>query len=145
MRQNAPMTAPSDHTDHLADFAAGELSKKMGIEYLELSAEHSVARMPVVGNRQRVGLLHGGAYLVLGESLGSISAGIHGGPGKYPVGIDINATHTRSATEGWVTGICSAIHLGGTLTVHEIKIEDEAGRLCSTVRITNLLRPRQQS
>ncbi len=139
------MTDTSAHADHLADFEAGELSQKMGIEYLELSAEHSVARMPVAGNRQRVGLLHGGAYLVLGESLGSISAGIHGGADKYPVGIDINATHTRSATEGWVTGTCTAVHLGGTLTVHEIRVEDEAGRLCSTVRITNLLRSRPQS
>lgn len=139
------MTEPHPHAAHLADFEAGELSAKMGIEYLELTAERSVARMPVVGNRQRVGLLHGGAYLVLGESLGSISAGMHGGADKYPVGIDINATHTRSATEGWVTGTCTAVHLGSTLTVHEIRVEDEAGRLCSTVRITNLLRARGQS
>ncbi|MBI5161257.1 MAG: hotdog fold thioesterase [Micrococcales bacterium] len=114
----------------------------MGIEFLELSAEHSVATMPVEGNQQVVGLLHGGAHVVLGESLGSISSAIHGGAGRYAVGIEINATHSRSATSGLVTGTCRALVLGRTLCTHEIVVTDEAGRRLSTVRMTNMLRDR---
>jgi len=124
----------------LVDTAGGELAQRMEIEFLELSASRSVARMPVEGNRQVVGLLHGGAHLVLGESLGSVSSAIHAGPGRYAVGIEINATHSRSITEGWVTATCEAITLGRTLCTHQTTIRDEAGRLLSTVRMTNLLR-----
>lgn len=120
----------------------GELTQKMGIEYLELSASRSVARMPVVGNRQVVGILHGGAHVVLGESLGSLSAAIHAGPGRYAVGVDVNATHTRSISEGWVTATCTAISLGRTICVHEVAIDNDEGQRLSTVRITNLLRDR---
>ena len=124
----------------LVDTAGGELAQRMEIEFLELSASRSVARMPVEGNRQVVGLLHGGAHLVLGESLGSVSSAIHAGPGRYVVGIEINATHSRSATEGWVTATCEAITLGRTLCTHQTTIRDEQGRLLSTVRMTNLVR-----
>lgn len=124
----------------LVDSGGGELAKRMEIEFLELSAARSVARMPVEGNRQVVGLLHGGAHLVLGETLGSVSSAIHAGPGRYAVGIEINATHSRSATEGWVTATCEAISLGRTLCTHQTTVRDDAGRLLSTVRMTNLLR-----
>ena len=130
----------ADLVARLVDSGGGELARKMSIEFLELSASHSLARMPVVGNRQVIDLLHGGAYVVLGESLGSMSSAIHAGPGRYPVGIEINASHSRSATEGLVTATCDALVLGRTLCTHEIVIRDEAGRRCSTVRITNLLR-----
>lgn len=118
----------------------GPLADKMGIELVELSAEHSVATMPVLGNTQPLGLVHGGAYVVLGESLGSTSANVHAQPNGYAVGIEINATHHKSATAGIVTGICTAIKLGRTLTTHEIKVTDAAGDLLSTIRITNLIR-----
>ena len=117
----------------------GELSVKMGIEFLECSADYSVARMPVHGNRQVIDLLHGGAHVVLGESLGSISSAIHAGPGRIAVGIEINATHSRSITSGFVTGTCTALSLGRTLATHEIVIRDEEGRRLSTVRMTNML------
>lgn len=121
----------------------GELNERMGIEILELSVDRAVATMPVVGNRQPAQLLHGGAYVVIGETLGSFSANFWAGPERYAVGVDINATHTRSATEGNVTAVCTPIHLGGSMTVHEIIISDESGNRCSTVRITNLLRNRR--
>lgn len=120
----------------------GALTQKMGIEFLELGAERSVATMPVEGNTQVIGLLHGGAHVVLGESLGSISSAIHAGPERYAVGIEINATHSRSVTEGLVTGTCTALSLGRTLATHEIVVRDEAGRRLSTIRITNMLRDR---
>ncbi|WP_375388619.1 PaaI family thioesterase [uncultured Amnibacterium sp.] len=126
--------------ERLVASGGGELAVKMGIDFLELSAAHSVARMPVEGNRQVVGLLHGGAHVVLGESLGSVSSAIHAGPGRFAVGIEINATHSRSATEGWVTATCDALVLGRTLCTHEIVIRDEAGERLSTVRMSNLLR-----
>lgn len=126
--------------ERLVESGGGELTSKMGIELLEISAEYSVARMPVEGNRQVVGLLHGGAYVVLGESLGSISSAIHAGPGRVAVGIEINATHSRSATDGFVIATCSALSLGRTLATHEIVVRDEKGTRLSTVRMTNFLK-----
>ena len=123
----------------LVDSGGGALTAKMGIEFLELGAARSVARMPVEGNTQVIGLLHGGAHVVLGESLGSLSSAIHAGPGRYAVGIEINASHSRSITEGWVTGTCTSISLGRTLATHEIVMTDETGRRLSTVRMTNML------
>lgn len=118
----------------------GALADKMGIEIVEFSIERAVARMPVVGNTQPADLLHGGAYVVLGESLGSMSANLYAGEGRLAVGIEINASHTRSATSGHVTGVCTPIHLGRTLTTHEITVTDDQGRRCSTIRITNLIK-----
>lgn len=126
--------------ERLIASGGGELTVKMGVEYLELSAEHSVATMPVEGNRQVVGILHGGAHVVLGESLGSISSAIHAGPGRVAMGIEINATHSRSISSGFVTATCDALVLGRTLATHEIVVRDEQGRRLSTVRMTNILR-----
>ncbi|GAA2015168.1 hotdog fold thioesterase [Microbacterium ulmi] len=118
----------------------GALAEKMGMEFSEFSIERCVATMPVEGNTQPVGLMHGGAYVVLGESLGSMAANLHAGPGRLAVGVDINATHTRSATSGVVTGVCTPIHLGRSMTVHEIVVTDDHGRRCSTIRITNMIK-----
>ncbi|MCK2021768.1 hotdog fold thioesterase [Microbacterium sp. kSW2-24] len=118
----------------------GALAEKMGIAFTEFSIERSVGTMPVEGNTQPVGLLHGGAYVVLGESLGSMAANLHAGPGRLAVGVDINATHTRSATSGIVTGVCTPIHLGRSIAVHEIVVTDDQGRRCSTIRITNMIK-----
>ena len=131
---------PLSGLDWVKKRGMGALAEKMGFEWVEFTIERCVATMPVEGNTQPVGLLHGGAYVVLGESLGSMAANLHAGEGKLAVGIDINATHTRSATSGRVTGVCTPIHLGRSLTVHEIVISDEQGRRCSTVRITNMIK-----
>ncbi|GAA1845510.1 hotdog fold thioesterase [Microbacterium koreense] len=136
-------TSPAAHTDGLEwaqQRGMGALAEKMGLRFTEFAVDRCVGTMPVEGNTQPVGLLHGGAYVVLGESLGSMAANLHAGPGRLAVGVDINATHTRSATTGIVTGVCTPIHLGRSLTVHEIVITDEQGRRCSTVRITNMIR-----
>ena len=125
--------------ERLVTSGGGALALKMGIDFLELSADRSVATMPVEGNTQVIGLLHGGAHVVLGESLGSVSAAIHAGPGRYAVGIEINASHSRSVTAGLVTATCTALSLGRTLATHEIVMRDEEGRRLSTVRMTNML------
>ncbi|WP_460630690.1 PaaI family thioesterase [Leifsonia lichenia] len=123
-----------DWTIHL-----GELDEKMGVRILEQSAERVVATMPVEGNRQSFGLLHGGASVAFAEALGSWAAVIHAGPGRTAVGVDINATHHRSARSGLVTGVATAIRLGRTIASHEIVVTDEDGNRLCTVRITNLI------
>lgn len=142
MSEHAARPAPIDVTLVLGGRGVGELAEKMGIEFHELTPERSVATMLVAGNTQPFGILHGGAHVVLAESLGSISANLFAGKERVAVGIEVNASHSRSASSGFVTGTCTAIHLGRTLTTHEIEIIDEAGRRLSTVRITNLLRDR---
>lgn len=129
--------------EQLRGFSAGPLWDKMGIEVHELSPELSVATMPVEGNTQSIGILHGGAYVVIAEGLGSIAANLHAGEGRVAVGIEVNATHTGSAREGYVTATCRAIHLGRTLTTHEIVCTDESGRRLSTVRLTNFIRDKK--
>jgi uncharacterized protein (TIGR00369 family) len=129
-----------DALAYVKERGLGALAEKMGIEIVEFSVDRAVARMPVEGNTQPADLLHGGAYVVLGESLGSMSANLWAGENRLAVGIEINATHTRSATSGWVTGVCTPIHLGRTLTTHEIAVTDDQGRRCSTIRITNLIK-----
>jgi uncharacterized protein (TIGR00369 family) len=124
----------------LVETGGGQLAEKMGIEFLELSAEKSVATMPVEGNRQVIGLLHGGAHVVLAESLGSMSSAIHAGPGRIAVGIEINATHSKSVTSGVVTATCEALVLGRTLATHQITIRDDQGNRLSTVRMTNFIK-----
>jgi 1,4-dihydroxy-2-naphthoyl-CoA hydrolase len=129
--------------DEYRGFSAGPLWDKMDIQIHELSPEFSVATMPVEGNTQSVGILHGGAYVVIAEGLGSIAANIYAGEGRVAVGIEVNATHTGSIREGFVTATCRAIHLGRTLTTHEIVCTDESGRRLSTVRLTNFIKERK--
>lgn len=117
----------------------GELDEKMGVRILEQSAERVVATMPVAGNRQSFGLLHGGASVAFAEALGSWAAVIHAGPGRSAVGLDINATHHRSARSGVVTGVATAIRLGRKVTSHEVVVTDEDGNRLCTARITNLI------
>lgn len=115
----------------------GALNEKMGVEVTELSVERLVATMPVEGNTQPYGLLHGGASVVLAETLGSMGSGLHSMKlGKIPVGVDINATHHRAATSGIVTGTATAIHLGRSSAAYEIVITDERGKRVCTSRIT---------
>ena len=120
----------------------GLLALKMGIQWHELSPEYSVATMPVEGNTQTFGILHGGSFVVLGESMGSIAANIyaHQNGLGMAVGIEVNASHTGSGVSGFVIGTCRSLHLGRTLTVHEIVCTNEEGKRLSTVRITNLIK-----
>jgi len=124
----------------LGTMNGGTLGEKMGIEFLEASPERVMARMPVAGNTQPFGLLHGGASVVLAETLGSIGAVLHAGEGRIAVGVDINATHHRAARTGFVTGTATALSLGNTLAVYEVVITDEDGNRVCTSRITCLIR-----
>lgn len=126
----------------LQRMARGTLLERMGIELVEASAERLVATMPVAGNTQPYGLLHGGASVVLAESLGSIGAALHAGPDRVAVGLDINATHHRAVRDGLVTGVATLISGGSTLVSYEVVVSDEEGRRVCTSRITCLLRDR---
>jgi 1,4-dihydroxy-2-naphthoyl-CoA hydrolase len=139
------MTESSDSAapDALAAIIAmdrGGLGERMGIEWLEVGPQRTVARMPVAGNTQPFGLLHGGASAVLAESVGSVAANMHAGEGRYAVGIELSCTHHRSARTGWVTAVGIPLSLGRTLACYEIVITDEAGARICTARLTCLLR-----
>ena len=148
--ENARVASPAEEFGEAYEpwiIELGELDEKMGVVVEEQSAERVVATMPVEGNRQSLGLVHGGASVALGEMLGSWAAVIHGSTmGKVAVGVDINATHHASATSGRVRGVATAIHLGRSVTNHEVVIThiDTGKRLC-TVRITNYLKPAKRS
>lgn len=116
------------------------LGTKMGIVVHEATPQRLVATMPVEGNIQPYGLLHGGASCVLAETLGSIGSALHAGPDAIAVGIEINATHHRSATSGLVTGTATPVHLGRTLATYEIVITDEAGKRVCTARLSCMIR-----
>jgi len=117
----------------------GALDKKMGIEIIEASPERLVATMPVEGNTQPIGLLHGGANVVLAESLGSIGTQLHAGADRKIVGVDINATHHKSATSGIVTAVATAISLGRTCCSYNVEIKNDKGERTCTARITCLI------
>jgi 1,4-dihydroxy-2-naphthoyl-CoA hydrolase len=132
--------------EFLADMphGMGGLNEKLGVEITEFSAERVVGTMPVEGNTQPYGLLHGGASVALAETLGSIGSAVHAHPDKLSVGIEINATHHRAATSGTVTGTATAIHLGRTTATYEVVITDERGKRVCTSRITCALMPRER-
>ena len=117
----------------------GELAEKLGIEITEFTPERVVATMPVAGNRQPFGLLHGGASAALAETMGSFHGSLVGG-GKAPLGIDLNCTHHRSATDGLVTAVSTPIHVGRTICTFDIVINDEQERRICSARLTVMLR-----
>jgi uncharacterized protein (TIGR00369 family) len=115
------------------------LVDRMGIRILEATAQRVVGTMPVAGNTQPLGLLHGGASCVLAETLGSLGSALHAGPDRVTVGIEISATHHRAAAAGQVTGIASLLHGGRSVTCYEIVISDEQQRRVCTSRLTCML------
>jgi len=141
---DAPQSLADLTIDEIIDFmpqGMGKLNEKLGVELTEITAERVVATMPVDGNTQPYGLLHGGASVALAETLGSLGSAIHAYPDAVPVGVDINATHHRAATTGTVTGVATAIHLGRTMATYEVVITDERGKRVCTSRITCALVP----
>jgi uncharacterized protein (TIGR00369 family) len=118
----------------------GELNQKLGVVFVEATPDRVVATMPVEGNRQPYGLLHGGASVALAESLGSCLAALNCPPERSAVGIEINATHHRSALSGLVTGVTTPVNVGRTLVTSETVVSDDQGRRVCTVRLTCMLR-----
>ncbi|PZG87686.1 thioesterase [Streptomyces sp. NTH33] len=121
-------------------FSAGHLGTRMGVQVLEASADRVVGTMPVEGNTQPYGLLHGGASAVLAETLGSVGSMLHGGTSKIAVGVDLNCTHHRGVRSGLVTGVATPLHRGRSTATYEIIISDEEGRRVCSARLTCMLR-----
>jgi 1,4-dihydroxy-2-naphthoyl-CoA hydrolase len=126
--------------DQVNAMGKGTLVERMGIVFTEAGTDRVVATMPVEGNTQPYGLLHGGASVVLAETLGSIGSALHAGRDRVAVGIDINATHHRAARSGLVTGTATPLHLGSTMASWQVQVADDQGRPVCTSRITCLLR-----
>ncbi|EHR51750.1 hypothetical protein SacmaDRAFT_3534 [Saccharomonospora marina XMU15] len=122
------------------EVAEQQLNDKVGLTFVELSAERVVGTMPVAGNLQPYGLLHGGANAVLAEALGSTVAALNAGAGRATMGLELSCTHHRAAVKGLVTGVATPLHVGrGTITA-EIVITDESGRRTCTARLTCIVR-----
>ena len=113
------------------------LNELMGIRITEIGVDYLKAVMPVdERTRQPMGILHGGASLVLAESIGSTGSYLAIAPEQRCVGLEINANHIRSIAEGWVTGTARPIHIGGSTHVWDIRITDEKERLICIARLT---------
>jgi 1,4-dihydroxy-2-naphthoyl-CoA hydrolase len=139
------VTPIQDRPDIPAEYAElnSALDTKMGFELLSLTPERVVGRIPVAGNTQPYGLWHGGASCVLAETLASLGSFMYAQPDKISVGVDINATHHRSVTAGWVTGTATALRLGRSVASYEIVITNDAGDRVCTARVTcQLVTPR---
>lgn len=123
---------------------AGTLAGRTGVEFTSVAPDVVVARMPVEGNTQPAGLLHGGASAALAETVGSILAVVAGGPGVAAVGVDLNATHHRAVTPArsrWVTAAGRPLHVGRTVVSLEVTVTDDDGRRVCTARLTCQLVP----
>ena len=117
----------------------GALADRLGIEALEVTAQRTVGTMPVSGNTQPHGLLHGGATAALAETMASLAASAHAGPGRVAVGLELNVTHHRTARSGTVTATATAVHLGRTTASYEIVVLDPDARRICTARLTCVL------
>jgi uncharacterized protein (TIGR00369 family) len=117
------------------------LDDKLGIRIIDFDPDRLVATMPVAGNEQPFGLLHGGATCALAESIGSWAAMLHAGPGGGVVGIELNASYLRPATSGVVTAVCTPVRRGRTLATYLIHVSDEAGQATASARLTCQIRP----
>jgi 1,4-dihydroxy-2-naphthoyl-CoA hydrolase len=131
---------PIDPADLPIIQAPEQLPERMGIEILKLSLDEVIGTLPVTGNRQPFGLLHGGASAVLAETLGSTLSALHALPERFPVGLELACTHHRSATEGLVTGVARPLHVGRSTSTTEIVITDADGRRMCTAKLTCLHR-----
>ena len=121
--------------------ALSPLDQKLGIEIVDYDPDRLVATMPVEGNTQPFGLLHGGATCALVETIGSWAAILGVGPERRVVGIELNASYVRSPRSGTVTAVCTPVRRGRTLATFLIDVTDDEGRTTATARLTCMIRP----
>jgi 1,4-dihydroxy-2-naphthoyl-CoA hydrolase len=133
----APIWRKPMSLDGLNASSRNTLMAHLDIRYTAFGPDWLEATMPVDHRtHQPLGMLHGGASVVLAETLGSLAANMAVGPDSYCVGLEVNANHLRAKREGVVTGRCSPLHLGATTQVWQIEIRDERARLLCTSRLT---------
>ncbi|OFS14017.1 PaaI family thioesterase [Kytococcus sp. HMSC28H12] len=134
--QSQTPNAVAEELSRVFALGPGALAQKMGIEITHADADRVEASMPVEGNTQPYGLLHGGASVVLAETVGSIAAALHAGPQRAAVGVDISATHHRAGRTGHVHAVATPLHRGRTTASYDIVITDDAGKRVCTSRLT---------
>ncbi|MGN7188384.1 PaaI family thioesterase [Microbacterium enclense] len=118
----------------------GALDERLGITVTAQSADRVEAWMPVEGNTQSLGRLHGGATAALAEAVGSWAAMIHASTlGQVCVGVDLNITHHRGARTGRIHAVATPAHRGRRVATYDVIVRDDAERLIATARITNLV------
>lgn len=124
--------------EQMVEASRNTAAARLGIEYLEVGDDYIRGRMPVDERTvQPFGILHGGASVLLAETLGSMAANYCLKDGtQVAVGLDINANHIRSVTSGWVYGTARPIHIGSSTHVWEIRIETEDGKTTCISRLT---------
>ena len=122
-----------------ADLPHVPIHDRLGITITAASTDEVVGTLPVAGNEQPFGSLHGGASVVLAESLASIGSALHAGRGRGVVGIEVSATHHRPATSGTVTGRATPQHLGRRVATWQVELRDDSGRLTCSARVTCLI------
>jgi 1,4-dihydroxy-2-naphthoyl-CoA hydrolase len=123
--------------------ALSALDEKLGIEIVDYDPDRLVATMPVEGNEQPFGLLHGGATCSLMETIGSWAAQLAAGPDKQAVGVELNASYVRSPRRGTVTAVCTPVRRGRTLATFLVDVTDDEGRTTATGRLTCMLLDRR--
>lgn len=133
---------PLPTPDELNEKGRGPLMEKMGLEWVEASPERIVARMPISGNSQPWGMLHGGASGVMVESIASLGGWLSN-PEMLALGVELKVNHLRPAQSGWVTGVGKPLHSGKTLAVWAVEISDEQGRMTAFGTCTVALRERR--
>jgi uncharacterized protein (TIGR00369 family) len=119
----------------------GPLEDKLGIRIIDFDPDRLVATMPVEGNEQPTGLLHGGATCALMDSIGCWAAMLTAGPGRQAVGIELNASYVKAATSGAVTAVCTPVRRGRSLATFLIQVTDERDQLTASGRLTCMIRP----
>lgn len=129
--------------DALNEAGVATLAGRLGITFVEVSPDRLVATMPVSGNTQLQGLLHGGASAALAETLGSIGAALHAGETRLALGVDLNATHHRPVRRGTVTGVATPVFRGESTATYEVVVTDESGERVCTARLTCAIRQRR--
>jgi uncharacterized protein (TIGR00369 family) len=141
-KEDSPASAMPD-AEQLKALGRNTISASLGLELISVEHGTVVGKMPVdARTHQPYGLLHGGASVVLAETLGSVGSHFIGAPqGKAAVGIEVNANHLRGVKSGWVTGTARLHHEGGKLHVWHIEIVDGEGRAICTSRLTVMLIP----
>ncbi|WP_405088616.1 hotdog fold thioesterase [Microbispora sp. NBC_01389] len=125
----------------LPRYADEQLAERLGIEIDVCRPDLVVGTIPVHGNRQPIGIMHGGANAAFAETLGSLAAWMHAGADRIVAGLELSCTHHRPAREGRVTGVCRPLHVGSTTATYEIVLTDEEGRRTCTARLTCALPP----
>ena len=123
------------------DLPAVPIHERLGIEITQVRPDEVCGTIPVEGNQQPFGAMHGGASVVLAESLASIGSALHAGPDKTVVGIEVNASHHRSARSGVVTGRAVPQHQGRRLATWLVELRDQDAVLTCTARVTCLILP----